>query len=89
MKPGGDASPLPVGGEIEPPAPPDEDGGGRSFDGLPPRPPTRLQTPFTITSTSGGSTSSGRGRFYALGNLGQYIYVAADADTVIVRLGRG
>jgi CubicO group peptidase (beta-lactamase class C family) len=28
------------------------------------------------------------GRFYALGNLGQYIYVAPDADTVIVRLGR-
>lgn len=25
------------------------------------------------------------GRFYALGNLGQYIYVAPDADTVIVR----
>jgi CubicO group peptidase (beta-lactamase class C family) len=29
-----------------------------------------------------------RGRFYALGNFGQYIYVAPDADTVIVRLGR-
>jgi CubicO group peptidase (beta-lactamase class C family) len=28
------------------------------------------------------------GRFYALGNLGQYLYVAPDADTVIVRLGR-
>jgi len=28
------------------------------------------------------------GRFYALGNFGQYIYVAPDADTVIVRLGR-
>jgi CubicO group peptidase (beta-lactamase class C family) len=28
------------------------------------------------------------GRFYAAGNLGQYIYVALDADTVIVRLGR-
>jgi CubicO group peptidase (beta-lactamase class C family) len=27
------------------------------------------------------------GRFYALGNLGQYIYVAPDADTVIVRFG--
>jgi CubicO group peptidase (beta-lactamase class C family) len=27
------------------------------------------------------------GRFYALGNLGQYIYLAPDADTVIVRLG--
>lgn len=28
------------------------------------------------------------GRFYALGNFGQYIYVAPDADAVIVRLGR-
>jgi CubicO group peptidase (beta-lactamase class C family) len=28
------------------------------------------------------------GRFYALGKYGQYIYVAPDADTVIVRLGR-
>jgi CubicO group peptidase (beta-lactamase class C family) len=28
------------------------------------------------------------GRFYALGNLGQYIYVAPDADAVIVRSGR-
>jgi CubicO group peptidase (beta-lactamase class C family) len=28
------------------------------------------------------------GRFYALGNLGQYIYVAPDAGTVIVRNGR-
>ena len=28
------------------------------------------------------------GRFYALGNLGQYIYVAPDADAVIVRNGR-
>jgi CubicO group peptidase (beta-lactamase class C family) len=28
------------------------------------------------------------GRFYALGNFGQYIYVAPDADTVIVRVGR-
>jgi len=27
------------------------------------------------------------GRFYALGNLGQYIYVAPDADAVIVRTG--
>jgi len=27
------------------------------------------------------------GRFYALGNLGQYIYVAPDADVVIVRTG--
>jgi CubicO group peptidase (beta-lactamase class C family) len=27
------------------------------------------------------------GRFYALGNFGQYIYVAPDADTVIVRNG--
>jgi CubicO group peptidase (beta-lactamase class C family) len=29
------------------------------------------------------------GRFYAMGNYGQYVYVAPDADTVIVRLGRG
>jgi CubicO group peptidase (beta-lactamase class C family) len=29
------------------------------------------------------------GRYYALGKYGQYIYVAPDADTVIVRLGRG
>jgi len=28
------------------------------------------------------------GRFYALGNLGQYVYVAPDADAVIVRTGR-
>jgi CubicO group peptidase (beta-lactamase class C family) len=28
------------------------------------------------------------GRFYALGNYGQYIYVAPDADAVIVRFGR-
>jgi CubicO group peptidase (beta-lactamase class C family) len=28
------------------------------------------------------------GRFYALGNLGQYIYIAPDADAVIVRNGR-
>jgi CubicO group peptidase (beta-lactamase class C family) len=27
-------------------------------------------------------------RFYALGNLGQYVYVAPDADVVIVRTGR-
>jgi CubicO group peptidase (beta-lactamase class C family) len=27
------------------------------------------------------------GRFYALGNYGQYIFVAPDADTVVVRLG--
>jgi hypothetical protein len=26
-------------------------------------------------------------RFYALGNLGQYVYVAPDADVVIVRNG--
>jgi CubicO group peptidase (beta-lactamase class C family) len=29
-----------------------------------------------------------RGRFYALGNFGQYIYVAPDTGTVIVRNGR-
>jgi CubicO group peptidase (beta-lactamase class C family) len=28
------------------------------------------------------------GRFYALGNFGQYVYVAPDADAVIVRFGR-
>src|SRR4029450_7861304 len=28
------------------------------------------------------------GRFYALGKYGQYVYVAPDADTVVVRLGR-
>jgi CubicO group peptidase (beta-lactamase class C family) len=28
-----------------------------------------------------------RGRFYALGKYGQYVYVAPDADTVIVRFG--
>jgi CubicO group peptidase (beta-lactamase class C family) len=28
------------------------------------------------------------GRFYGLGNFGQYLYVAPDADAVIVRLGR-
>ena len=28
------------------------------------------------------------GRFYALGKYGQYIYVAPDADAVVVRLGR-
>jgi CubicO group peptidase (beta-lactamase class C family) len=28
------------------------------------------------------------GRFYALGNYGQYIYVAPDADAVVVRFGR-
>jgi CubicO group peptidase (beta-lactamase class C family) len=28
------------------------------------------------------------GRFYALGNLGQYVYVAPDADAVVVRTGR-
>jgi CubicO group peptidase (beta-lactamase class C family) len=28
------------------------------------------------------------GRYYALGNFGQYVYVAPDADVVIVRLGR-
>jgi hypothetical protein len=34
-----------------------------------------------------GSTSRRPGRFYALGNLGQYIYVASDAGAVIVRNG--
>jgi CubicO group peptidase (beta-lactamase class C family) len=29
------------------------------------------------------------GRYYALGNLGQYIYVAPDANAVLVRLGWG
>jgi CubicO group peptidase (beta-lactamase class C family) len=29
-----------------------------------------------------------RGRFYAMGKYGQYIYVAPDTDTVVVRLGR-
>jgi CubicO group peptidase (beta-lactamase class C family) len=28
------------------------------------------------------------GRFYALGKYGQYVYVAPDADTVVVRFGR-
>jgi CubicO group peptidase (beta-lactamase class C family) len=28
------------------------------------------------------------GRFYALGNYGQYLYVAPDADAVVVRSGR-
>ena len=28
------------------------------------------------------------GRFYGLGNYGQYVYVAPDTDTVVVRLGR-
>ena len=28
------------------------------------------------------------GRFYAMGKYGQYIYVAPDADTVVVRFGR-
>jgi CubicO group peptidase (beta-lactamase class C family) len=28
------------------------------------------------------------GRFYALGNYGQYVYVAPDADAVVVRFGR-
>lgn len=32
---------------------------------------------------------SGRGRHMAVGNLGQFIYVAPDKDCVIVRLGRG
>jgi CubicO group peptidase (beta-lactamase class C family) len=32
---------------------------------------------------------SGKGRFMAVGNLGQFIYVAPDKDCVIVRFGRG
>jgi CubicO group peptidase (beta-lactamase class C family) len=28
------------------------------------------------------------GRFYALGDYGQYVYVASDADAVVVRLER-
>ena len=28
------------------------------------------------------------GRYYAMGKYGQYIYVAPDADTVVVRFGR-
>jgi hypothetical protein len=28
------------------------------------------------------------GRYYALGDHGQYVYVAPDADAVVVRLGR-
>jgi CubicO group peptidase (beta-lactamase class C family) len=29
------------------------------------------------------------GRFYAFGKYGQFIYVAPDADVVVVRFGRG
>ncbi len=32
---------------------------------------------------------SGKGRFMAVGNLGQFIFVAPDKDCIIVRLGRG
>jgi CubicO group peptidase (beta-lactamase class C family) len=32
---------------------------------------------------------TGKGRFMAVGNLGQFIYVAPDKDCVIVRFGRG
>jgi CubicO group peptidase (beta-lactamase class C family) len=28
------------------------------------------------------------GRFYAMGKYGQYVYVAPDADVVVVRFGR-
>jgi CubicO group peptidase (beta-lactamase class C family) len=51
----------------------------------------------TSHATTAGGSSCGYfwwvdaerpGRFYALGNFGQYIYVAPDADTVVVRFGR-
>jgi CubicO group peptidase (beta-lactamase class C family) len=32
---------------------------------------------------------SGKGRFMAVGNLGQFIYVAADKDCIMLRFGRG
>ena len=32
---------------------------------------------------------SGKGRFMAVGNLGQFIYVAPDKDCIILRFGRG
>jgi CubicO group peptidase (beta-lactamase class C family) len=32
---------------------------------------------------------SGNGRFMAVGNLGQFIYVAPDKDCIIIRFGRG
>jgi CubicO group peptidase (beta-lactamase class C family) len=32
---------------------------------------------------------SGKGRYMAVGNLGQFIYIAPDKDCVIVRFGRG
>ena len=32
---------------------------------------------------------SGKGRFMAVGNLGQFIYIAPDKDCVILRFGRG
>jgi CubicO group peptidase (beta-lactamase class C family) len=31
----------------------------------------------------------GRGRYMAVGNLGQFVYIAPDRKTVIVRFGRG
>jgi CubicO group peptidase (beta-lactamase class C family) len=51
----------------------------------------------TAHATTAGGSSYGYfwwvdaerpGRFYALGNFGQYIYVAPDADAVVVRFGR-
>jgi CubicO group peptidase (beta-lactamase class C family) len=32
---------------------------------------------------------SGKGRFMAVGNLGQFIYVAPDKDSIVLRFGRG
>jgi CubicO group peptidase (beta-lactamase class C family) len=32
---------------------------------------------------------AGKGRFMAIGNLGQFIYVAPDKDCIILRFGRG
>ena len=37
---------------------------------------------------SGRTDADRPGRFYAMGKYGQYIYVAPDADAVVVRLGR-
>lgn len=81
---GDQASPLPDGPEI------DLTGavpGGEEVDSAPPRRRTRPPIRRRTTSTSGGSMSNAPGRFYGLGNLGQYIYVAPDADAVIVRNG--